>query len=181
MVNAIPGRAASIPNGPRHRRISRRRRRIVCGFRKNSLYSRPTICYNKPRCRPLRAVRRHGSDACAGVAQLVEQLTCNQQVGGSNPSTSSNKKGLSQNDSLKSPEAAPLFCSSVDKILYFRVIVDKSSQKQRTKSEGRSASQKSVLFLACRKLCGLRYNQVTSQPTTLYFMVQLHDIVGHAN
>ena len=27
---------------------------------------------------------------CAGVAQLVEQLICNQQVGGSNPSTSSN-------------------------------------------------------------------------------------------
>ena len=26
---------------------------------------------------------------CAGVAQLVEQLICNQQVGGSNPSTSS--------------------------------------------------------------------------------------------
>ena len=28
---------------------------------------------------------------CAGVAQLVEQLICNQQVGGSNPSTSSKK------------------------------------------------------------------------------------------
>jgi hypothetical protein len=27
----------------------------------------------------------------AGVAQQVEQLTCNQQVGGSNPSTSSKK------------------------------------------------------------------------------------------
>ena len=27
--------------------------------------------------------------ACAGVAQLVEQLICNQQVGGSSPSTSS--------------------------------------------------------------------------------------------
>ena len=27
---------------------------------------------------------------CAGVAQLVEQLICNQQVGGSSPSTSSN-------------------------------------------------------------------------------------------
>ena len=26
---------------------------------------------------------------CAGVAQLVEQLICNQQVGGSSPSTSS--------------------------------------------------------------------------------------------
>ena len=25
---------------------------------------------------------------CAGIAQLVEQLTCNQQVGGSNPSAS---------------------------------------------------------------------------------------------
>ena len=30
------------------------------------------------------------SDKQAGVAQLVEQLICNQQVGGSNPSTSSN-------------------------------------------------------------------------------------------
>ena len=28
----------------------------------------------------------------AGIAQSVEQLICNQQVGGSNPSTSSNKK-----------------------------------------------------------------------------------------
>ena len=28
-------------------------------------------------------------EVCAGVAQLVEQLICNQQVGGSNPSTSS--------------------------------------------------------------------------------------------
>ncbi len=27
--------------------------------------------------------------SCAGVAQLVEQLICNQQVGGSSPSTSS--------------------------------------------------------------------------------------------
>ncbi len=30
----------------------------------------------------------HGFDA-AGVAQLVEQLTCNEQVGGSSPSASS--------------------------------------------------------------------------------------------
>ena len=30
------------------------------------------------------------SERDAGVAQLVEQLICNQQVGGSNPSTSSN-------------------------------------------------------------------------------------------
>ena len=29
------------------------------------------------------------SDGYAGVAQLVEQLICNQQVGGSSPSTSS--------------------------------------------------------------------------------------------
>ena len=33
----------------------------------------------------------------AGVAQLVEQLICNQQVGGSNPSTSSRlKEGCSK-------------------------------------------------------------------------------------
>ena len=31
-----------------------------------------------------------GQPPCAGVAQPVEQLICNQQVGGSNPSTSSN-------------------------------------------------------------------------------------------
>ncbi len=31
---------------------------------------------------------------CAGVAQLVEQLICNQQVGGSNPSTSSKQPCL---------------------------------------------------------------------------------------
>ena len=30
----------------------------------------------------------------AGVAQLVEQLICNQQVGGSSPSTSSNNPSL---------------------------------------------------------------------------------------
>ena len=29
---------------------------------------------------------------CAGVAQLVEQLICNQQVGGSSPSTSSTSR-----------------------------------------------------------------------------------------
>ena len=33
---------------------------------------------------------------CAGVAQLVEQLICNQQVGGSSPSTSSNPWGDSR-------------------------------------------------------------------------------------
>jgi hypothetical protein len=31
--------------------------------------------------------------SCAGVAQLVEQLICNQQVGGSSPSTSSTLSG----------------------------------------------------------------------------------------
>ena len=30
---------------------------------------------------------------CAGLAQLVEQLICNQQVGGSSPSTGSTQKG----------------------------------------------------------------------------------------
>ena len=37
------------------------------------------VCYNN-------TVVTH---PCAGVAQLVEQLICNQQVGGSSPSTSS--------------------------------------------------------------------------------------------
>ena len=31
--------------------------------------------------------------SCAGIAQLVEQLICNQQVGGSSPSTSSKQIG----------------------------------------------------------------------------------------
>ena len=30
-------------------------------------------------------------ESCAGIAQLVEQLICNQQVGGSSPSASSVK------------------------------------------------------------------------------------------
>ena len=34
----------------------------------------------------------------AGVAQLVEQLICNQQVGGSNPSTSSTEKPCNHYD-----------------------------------------------------------------------------------
>ena len=34
---------------------------------------------------------RHGPSASAGVAQLVEQLICNQQVHGSNPCAGSNK------------------------------------------------------------------------------------------
>ena len=40
-----------------------------------------SCCYNKLRC--------SAEGFCAGVAQPVEQLICNQQVGGSNPSTSS--------------------------------------------------------------------------------------------
>ena len=35
---------------------------------------------------------------CAGVAQLVEQLICNQQVGGSSPSTSSILKKLNMGE-----------------------------------------------------------------------------------
>ena len=38
---------------------------------------------------PESSVRINCADGDAGVAQLVEQLICNQQVGGSNPSTSS--------------------------------------------------------------------------------------------
>ena len=37
------------------------------------------------------SVKINSADGDAGVAQLVEQLICNQQVGGSNPSTSSNR------------------------------------------------------------------------------------------
>ena len=39
---------------------------------------------------PESSVRINCADGDAGVAQLVEQLICNQQVGGSSPSTSSN-------------------------------------------------------------------------------------------
>ena len=46
-------------------------------FENEMLDSRVDMCYNNYRC-------------SAGVAQLVEQLICNQQVGGSSPSTSSN-------------------------------------------------------------------------------------------
>ena len=46
-------------------------------FKNKTLDSRVDMCYNNYRC-------------SAGVAQLVEQLICNQQVGGSSPSTSSN-------------------------------------------------------------------------------------------
>ena len=45
-------------------------------FKNKTLDSRVDMCYNNYRC-------------SAGVAQLVEQLICNQQVGGSSPSTSS--------------------------------------------------------------------------------------------
>ena len=38
---------------------------------------------------PESSVRINCADGDAGVAQLVEQLICNQQVGGSSPSTSS--------------------------------------------------------------------------------------------
>ena len=50
-------------------------------FFKKAVDKLTSRCYNNHRC-------ERGS-CCAGVAQLVEQLICNQQVGGSNPSTSS--------------------------------------------------------------------------------------------
>ena len=42
----------------------------------------------------IRGILFRRCDCCAGVAQPVEQLICNQQVGGSNPSTSSIKPKL---------------------------------------------------------------------------------------
>ena len=45
------------------------------------------IITERLRARALRTLA--APDAYAGVAQLVEQLICNQQVGGSSPSTSS--------------------------------------------------------------------------------------------
>ena len=41
--------------------------------------------------RPCPAIINHACLSRAGIAQLVEQLICNQQVGGSSPSTSSTK------------------------------------------------------------------------------------------
>ena len=40
----------------------------------------------------------------AGIAQLVEQLICNQQVGGSSPSTSSNLSAAQQSEYGGIPE-----------------------------------------------------------------------------
>ena len=47
---------------------------------KNAVDIRRNMWYN---------IFRQSSEQYAGVAQLVEQLICNQQVGGSSPSTSS--------------------------------------------------------------------------------------------
>ena len=47
-------------------------------------------CVKNVLTNPESSVRINCADGDAGVAQLVEQLICNQQVGGSNPSTSSN-------------------------------------------------------------------------------------------
>ena len=43
-------------------------------------------------------------EVCAGIAQLVEQLICNQQVGGSSPSTSSNLSAAQQSEYGGIPE-----------------------------------------------------------------------------
>ena len=51
----------------------------------------PVVLYNSRRETATKQNKNNTKNA--GVAQLVEQLICNQQVGGSSPSTSS-KKGL---------------------------------------------------------------------------------------
>ena len=55
------------------------------------LYSPSLFCKKllTPGDKPVILFIVRGEHCCAGVAQLVEQLICNQQVGGSNPSTSS--------------------------------------------------------------------------------------------
>ncbi len=54
----------------------------------------PGSAYNAASCtgfgRLAQPLYRHARSRLAGVAQLAEQLICNQQVGGSNPSASSN-------------------------------------------------------------------------------------------
>ena len=52
-------------------------------------------------------VFRRSSESYAGLAQLVEQLICNQQVGGSSPSTSSTLLNQVFSD-LKPKRVAPL-------------------------------------------------------------------------
>ena len=53
----------------------------------------------------------------------------------------------------------------------------KSAKNSTQNLRGGSASQKGVLFLVFEKLCGLWCDQMGSQPASLYFMMQLHDIV----
>ena len=47
-------------------------------------------------------------DIIAGVAQLVEQLICNQPVGGSNPSASSNNPEIERNRGFLFPPSLKL-------------------------------------------------------------------------
>ena len=53
----------------------------------------PVVLYNSRRETATKQNKAKTNTKNAGVAQLVEQLICNQQVGGSSPSTSS-KRGL---------------------------------------------------------------------------------------
>ena len=59
----------------------------TCFFDKNFFEKRLTTA---PRCGNIALLRQQTPNA--GVAQLVEQLICNQQVGGSSPSTGSTKQ-----------------------------------------------------------------------------------------
>ena len=53
----------------------------------------------------------------AGIAQLVEQLICNQQVGGSSPSTSSIVRG----GLLRSASGAAESCTSAPRLFLFQI------------------------------------------------------------
>ena len=79
------------------------------------------------------------------------------------------KKVLSQNDFTESQETAPLFWSSGNESVEKKI---KPCKKQRTYSEGHFCLSKKCAVFPVNALCRLGYNQVCSQPTFLYFMMQ---------
>lgn len=76
---------------------------------------------------------------------------------------------LSQNDFTESQEAAPLSLLLQQRSCGKKI---KPCKKQRTYSEGHFCLSKKCAVFPVNALCRLGYNQVCSQPTFLYFMVQ---------
>ena len=63
---------------------------VLLGVKKSLRFLEKTVDNGASICYTTKADRTAYRFKAAGVAQPVEQLICNQQVGGSNPSTSSN-------------------------------------------------------------------------------------------